>query len=169
MRGRIRWCHWGKWTGAALAGLVAVLWFVTGWYRIAAVYVNEPSRYDLFIHYGELAVVALTLPPLPPAAAAGAPTPRQRAFAFQGISRLSTSWRPDWSSLPVFRRRPGGMVMASLPLWLLFFAIAGPAAWLWRRDRRQFTALRCPGCGYDLAGVSGGVCPECGAGLVAGV
>src|SRR5690606_3119238 len=33
-----------------------------------------------------------------------------------------------------------------------------PALRRWRRRRRG----RCEACGYDLAGVPGGVCPECG-------
>lgn len=38
----------------------------------------------------------------------------------------------------------------------------------WRAARREETAAEkidrgeCPGCGYDIAGLRGGVCPECG-------
>ena len=39
--------------------------------------------------------------------------------------------------------------------------IAAPAARLWRTDRRAMP-WQCPKCGYDLRGLDGGVCPECG-------
>lgn len=50
-----------------------------------------------------------------------------------------------------------------LPLWMPagVFALAG--WWGWRVSRR-FGPGRCAGCGYDVRGLVGGVCPECGAG-----
>jgi len=43
--------------------------------------------------------------------------------------------------------------------WLVYFAAlsGGVAGLTWRRRRR-----RCASCGYDLEGLGGGVCPECG-------
>jgi hypothetical protein len=56
----------------------------------------------------------------------------------------------------------GGQWAVILPLWipLAFFTILASAAWLsavrgWRR-------VGCHHCGYDLAGNTTGVCPECG-------
>ena len=47
---------------------------------------------------------------------------------------------------------------------LLFFQIYWFIAGLRRaiRDRRLTRHERCPACGYSLAGLPGGVCPECG-------
>ncbi|HYE63345.1 MAG TPA: hypothetical protein VD997_15240 [Phycisphaerales bacterium] len=53
-----------------------------------------------------------------------------------------------------------------VPLWMPFLVTAGPAAWLWRKDRRLAKLARvgkCTGCGYDRAGVGARAkCPECG-------
>jgi hypothetical protein len=44
-------------------------------------------------------------------------------------------------------------------------SLAAPAPlalWVWWRVRRRFEPGLCTGCGYDLAGLRTGVCPECG-------
>jgi hypothetical protein len=49
-----------------------------------------------------------------------------------------------------------------LPTIYLALAASAPAfAVVWLR-RRRVPAGHCPGCRYDLRGVTGGVCPECG-------
>jgi len=49
-----------------------------------------------------------------------------------------------------------------LPIIYLALAASAPAlAVVWLR-RRRVPAGHCPGCRYDLRGVTGGVCPECG-------
>ena len=59
----------------------------------------------------------------------------------------------------------GGLIRASrqmsIPLWLPLLLIAAPTAWLWYTDRRP-KPWQCPKCRYDLRGLDGGVCPECG-------
>ncbi len=50
-----------------------------------------------------------------------------------------------------------------VPMWSLLAVAAVPTAVMSWRDRRKFGAGRCRQCGYELAGLSGGVCPECGA------
>jgi hypothetical protein len=45
-----------------------------------------------------------------------------------------------------------------------------PPTWRWVRSRRRQRRVRhglCPGCGYPLAGLTAGECPECGTGLEA--
>ena len=48
-----------------------------------------------------------------------------------------------------------------IPLWLPLLLIAAPTAWLWWIDGRP-KPWQCPKCRYDLRGLDGGVCPECG-------
>ena len=48
-----------------------------------------------------------------------------------------------------------------IPIWPFLLLIAAPTAWLWRTDRRA-KPWQCTKCRYDLRGLEGGVCPECG-------
>ncbi len=56
---------------------------------------------------------------------------------------------------------------AVLPLWVPLLLFAIPTGVLWYRDRRRFPAGHCRRCGYDLTKNESGVCPECGAKIVA--
>jgi hypothetical protein len=72
---------------------------------------------------------------------------------------LSWAWRsyglwPDWYREPTL----GSL---SIPIWLLFFAVGVPTAFLWYLHRRRPTPGFCP-CGYNLTGNMSGACPECG-------
>ena len=49
----------------------------------------------------------------------------------------------------------------SLPLWLPLLLLSAPTAWLWWTDRKVPPG-HCIHCRYDLRGLDGGVCPECG-------
>jgi hypothetical protein len=55
----------------------------------------------------------------------------------------------------------GRQLYIEVNLWLLFLLIAIPAASLWRRHLRVRPG-HCRTCRYNLAGVTGGTCPECG-------
>lgn len=48
-----------------------------------------------------------------------------------------------------------------LPLWILLLPAGVPAAWMWWRELKD-TPHRCRSCGYDLTGLRGTICPECG-------
>lgn len=57
-----------------------------------------------------------------------------------------------------------GRVLAT-PLWPLVLASLVVTVVAWRRDaehRRRALVGRCAACGYDLAGIAAGPCPECG-------
>ncbi len=48
-----------------------------------------------------------------------------------------------------------------VPLWIPLVLIAPPTSWLWYADSRP-EPWQCPRCRYDLRGLEGEVCPECG-------
>lgn len=57
------------------------------------------------------------------------------------------------------------LVVVAIPLWIPLALFATPPAfalWSTRLRRLRIEAGRCPRCGYDLAGNTTGVCPECG-------
>ena len=49
-----------------------------------------------------------------------------------------------------------------IPLWPVVALFGVPTAYLWHTDRRA-KPWQCATCRYDLRGLDGGVCPECGA------
>ena len=63
-------------------------------------------------------------------------------------------WKPRWES------RGAGDWRLVVPLWVMFGATAGWAAWAWRREKRD--QGRYPNCGYDNRVLTQRVCPECG-------
>ena len=68
--------------------------------------------------------------------------------------------------LGTFVRQPSAVssyttVELALPLWMLTLVFIAPAAWLWV-NRRKLRPTDCKRCGYDLRGLAGNKCPECG-------
>jgi hypothetical protein len=84
-------------------------------------------------------------------------------------ARIHDLW-PEWH----FRRAGEGISWLSeppsfhsieIPLWIVLVLMSLPtclAWWGWARARWRARIGKCRGCGYDLAGISTGVCPECG-------
>ena len=70
---------------------------------------------------------------------------------------LSIKWLPTYT----FGSVPGTWEQVSVPLWIPLLLLAIPTAYLWHTDRRA-KPWQCPKCRYDLRGLDGGVCPECG-------
>jgi hypothetical protein len=56
----------------------------------------------------------------------------------------------------------GHGVTIDAPLWPLAVTVIGASAWALRGLRRRAAGC-CRGCGYDLAGLTADLCPECGA------
>ena len=60
------------------------------------------------------------------------------------------------------RESLAGVQRRVIPLWPLAGLSVLATIWAWRR--RAFPPGRCPSCGYDLHGLEGDQCPECGTG-----
>lgn len=68
------------------------------------------------------------------------------------LTRVIVPYQPYWPGMIL------NSLVGAIGIWVL---VVLPAAV--RRARRRRRGL-CAACGYDLAGVGGGVCPECGGG-----
>lgn len=55
------------------------------------------------------------------------------------------------------------VLIIDLRLWVLALAAMSVFIGAWLVGRRQRDPAKCPDCGYDLRGLAGGTCPECGA------
>ncbi len=88
-------------------------------------------------------------------------------------------WELDWNSVRKIGRASKRLTVwkcfvptrphvsaFSVPLvsLLLLFLVLSRILYLYDRGRRRALQKSCVGCGYSLAGLDGGVCPECGAG-----
>jgi hypothetical protein len=62
---------------------------------------------------------------------------------------------------PVLLRSPSGKVALRVPLWMPLLIVSAPTLLAWRRWRPAEDGV-CTGCGYNLSGITTGVCPECG-------
>ena len=75
-------------------------------------------------------------------------------------------WEDEWRLILRPRLAQVGPRHALIiPLLWPLLLIAAPTAWLWYTDRRT-KPWQCAKCRYDLRGLDGGVCPECGEGGV---
>lgn len=140
----------------------------TGWPERAAdwwITMNAGSRQAVFASedHGDLCVMT----------DAGWPLKCFQATLWMSKHRSPVS--DGWVQLPgwcVGRRSPT-ISLPIKPLWLGFginSVVLGVgtgvlmAAPRWTRRRIRMAQGRCASCGYDLKGLSGGVCPECGEG-----
>jgi len=88
----------------------------------------------------------------------------------------SASWRPSVadgvmmiSAGPAAAATTYSLRVHFIPLWWAGVLLGGLALLLWRRLRRLSHPGCCPTCRYDLRGLAGGTCPECGARVDSGV
>ena len=77
-------------------------------------------------------------------------------------SQHGWSWPFVWApSLDFDSTPPGEAQHVELPIWIPLLLVALPTGILFYRDRRA-KPWQCAKCRYDLRGLEGGVCPECG-------
>ncbi|MFT3686716.1 MAG: hypothetical protein QM783_17650 [Phycisphaerales bacterium] len=72
-------------------------------------------------------------------------------------------WRPEYS---YDNGTIGRFWIVNVPLWIPA-AVCGGGVWWGRRLSRRFEKGACGACGYDVRGVVGGACPECGKAVMA--
>ena len=77
-------------------------------------------------------------------------------FMFERISFVKWKNR-TWLPGPIRRNQTSGI---TIPLWPLAALLGAPGAFL--RIRMRHRPGHCRACGYDLAGLAAGPCPECG-------
>lgn len=79
-----------------------------------------------------------------------------------------SSWRPTTASGtitmgPATRFSPQVKITAVfVPLWVWSVALPIVAVWTFIWSRRRYGPGCCGGCGYDVRGIAGERCPECG-------
>jgi len=74
-------------------------------------------------------------------------------------ARNAILWHPK--VIPAGSFSPGTGTIVLVPLWIPTL-VALAAAWFFHRKTRVSIAGHCKKCGYNLAGNTSGVCPECG-------
>lgn len=84
------------------------------------------------------------------------PAPRSQCSFGENFGRRFWPW---WLVTPsIFGEGP--VLCLAIPLWIPFVLTVLPSIIMWRRNRHR--SGRCIKCGYNLAGNTSGVCPECG-------
>ena len=98
----------------------------------------------------------------------GAVTVYWGSGVFRGLEVPGVTWRIRWQRDHRIQRwfqridRGGGAgAFLVIPIWPFVLLIAAPTVYLWYTDRRA-KPWQCPKCRYDLRGLEGGDCPECG-------
>ncbi len=81
--------------------------------------------------------------------------------AAEGIGLPEPASRLSWRCFKYQHGASGSEVAVDLPLWPLA-GVGVIASYFGLRGLRWGRTGRCRGCGYELAGLNGGVCPECG-------
>ncbi len=144
-----------KWVGTTFAALLIIVFIVSGKYWGGVGWYTDdlqPSGSRIDLGDGQLLLTDSYFPP------GLFDRGRSIHWHFRVRPRYRIDWGWEWHS-----KRNGTKYhrILYIPLWFPLLLIAAPTAWLWRTDRR-IQPWQCPKCRYDLRGLEGGVCPECG-------
>ncbi|MCH8270015.1 MAG: hypothetical protein IH985_02230 [Planctomycetes bacterium] len=146
-----------KWVGACASTFILLLGIGSIWYAPFAELTMRHSVVSVNVAAGRVngTLFHSDDAPFPP---------RKIRLDFIRLRAPSMDLGFRWNVHPG-RTNFGGLIMASreisIPLWFPLLLLAAPTAWLWYTDRRA-KPWQCPKCRYDLRGLDGGVCPECG-------
>lgn len=83
-----------------------------------------------------------------------------------------SAWLPTTSSAQIAMGGPAtamALRVVYVPLWPWLVLSAAAAGGLWWKAGKRIAPGHCRECGYDLRGLSGEKCPECGAGRASAV
>lgn len=132
-----------RWTGTGAAAVLVAVYAASVWWSL--LWINSSPFFGVAVGGGALVC--------------GRDGRPEDVFVIE--KRAWTVWR--WWFDAAFN---GPTALVIIPLWAPLVAVLLPTALAWRRHLRRPPG-HCLKCGYDLAGIAAGVCPECGAGIVA--
>ena len=147
-----------KWVGTILTICLLTILVSSAWYVILYRYNDVRTRTSFSVSYGRVYIGRTRY-------SEDRSHDWPDGFLFVWKNEAGLFWRPNWRTVRIPAESfmgPVSLTHVHIPLWLPLFLIAGPTAWLWYTDRRA-KPWQCAKCRYDLRGLEGGVCPECGA------
>ena len=148
-----------KWTGLVLCVLVLGVYVASVWYEAYWVIIRPNHSVYIGIFQGGLSLDVSDHDPY------RFGRPLIKALHHRPAIDASIDLWSGWPTRLTYNDAgfgPTTLSRAFLPLWIPLLLIAAPTAWLWHTDRRA-KPWQCAKCRYDLRGLDGGVCPECGA------
>jgi len=142
-----------KWVGLVLCVLLAAVFVASRWMGIGAQTLSTQGvHWDASVERGRLALYEEVSPDVT------VPERRSSFRVWFNVPPTLNLWI-DWSHRALIN---GDRVRrVRVPFWMPLLLLAVPTVWLWRADRRA-KPWQCAKCRYDLRGLEGGVCPECG-------
>lgn len=154
-RRKYRWLMWSSALGLVLTLAAAVYSEIWGvWYC------QDPNGPSNFFALDRSAVTLIYYPNPPGGFFTGIPLYSQGWSTRKVMIRAFTP--REWVPKLGFNEVAGsGYAHVRMPLWVPAFTFGGLAVWGWKMGGRRGTG-ECRKCGYDVRGVVGGVCPECG-------
>lgn len=142
-----------KWAGTALTALVLLSYGVSTKVNCQlALSLNETSTQwaNLGLAEGRVALILWDMDSVAPGS--NLKDPRFEVTEFSLDPSFFITGGKSWGTTAH---------LIAVPLWFPLLLIATSTAYLWHTDRRA-KPWQCPKCRYDLRGLDGGVCPECG-------